>query len=173
VWSSVAAQLRDPLLLVLLAASVLTLATGDFVDAGVIAIVVAANTTVGMAQELRADRAVSALSRLTAPTVRVRRDGSEARVDAASLVPGDIVLLGEGDVVPADGVVLEAAALLVDEAALLGGVGANPALPLSAVTSLLLALAGIYALPLRDLLGTHTIPAQDAVVGSSAGIIGC
>ncbi|MEO6629375.1 MAG: cation-transporting P-type ATPase, partial [Aquihabitans sp.] len=57
VWSSVGAQLRDPLILVLLAAAALTVATGDFVDAAVIAIVVAANSTVGVTQELRADRA--------------------------------------------------------------------------------------------------------------------
>jgi Ca2+-transporting ATPase len=120
VWSSIGAQLRDPLIVVLLAASVLTVATGDFVDAAVIAIVIVANSTVGVTQELRADRAVTALSQLTAPTVRVRRDGNETMVDSATLVPGDIVLLGEGDVVPADAAVLEAAVFMVDESAISG-----------------------------------------------------
>jgi Ca2+-transporting ATPase len=120
VWSSTGAQLRDPLIVVLLAASVLTVATGDFVDAAVIAIVIVANSTVGVTQEVRADRAVTALSQLTAPTVRIRRDGNETTVDSATLVHGDIVLLGEGDVVPADAEVLEAAAFMVDESALSG-----------------------------------------------------
>ena len=78
------------------------------------------NSAVGVAQELRADRAVTALSQLNAPAVRVRRDGSESRIPASDLVPGDVVFLGEGDVVPADGAVLEASALLVDESALTG-----------------------------------------------------
>jgi len=120
VWSSIGVQLRDPLIVVLLAAAVLTVATGDWVDAAVIAIVVVANSTVGVAQELRADRAVIALSQLAAPTVRVRRDGDESTVEAAVLVPGDVVLLGEGDVVPADALIREAAGLLVDESALTG-----------------------------------------------------
>ncbi|HVA06551.1 MAG TPA: cation-transporting P-type ATPase, partial [Acidimicrobiales bacterium] len=120
VWSSIGTQLRDPLIVVLLVASVLTLATGDLVDAAVIAIVIVVNSTVGVTQELRADRAVTALSQLAVPTVRVRRDGIETTVNAATLVHGDIVLLGEGDVVPADGELLEAAAFMVDESALSG-----------------------------------------------------
>jgi len=113
-------QLRDPLILVLLAACVLTLVTGDLTDFAVIALVVVVNTAVGVAQELRADRAVTALSEMTMPAVRVVRDGRESRIATSELVPGDIVRLGEGDFVPADGVVLEAAALLVDESALTG-----------------------------------------------------
>jgi Ca2+-transporting ATPase len=120
VWARVGAQLRDPLVLVLLAACVLTVATGDLTDAAVIALVVVANTTVGVVQEVRADRAVSALAAMTAPTVRVRRGGDEASIAASELVPGDIVLLGEGDVVPADGEVVEGSSLLVDESALTG-----------------------------------------------------
>jgi Ca2+-transporting ATPase len=120
VWSSIGMQLRDPLIVVLLAACALTIATGDLTDAAVIALVVLVNSTVGVAQELRADRAVTALSELTAPAVRVRRDGHEMRVPTHDLVRGDLVVLGEGDVVPADAVVLDASALLVDESALTG-----------------------------------------------------
>ena len=80
VWSSTWMQLRDPLILVLLAACVLTLATGDVTDFAVIALVVAVNSAVGVAQELRADRAVTALSELTMPTVRVLREGRETKV---------------------------------------------------------------------------------------------
>lgn len=120
VWSAIAAQLRDPLVLVLLGAAVGTVATGDFVDTIVIGIVVGANTTVGVVQEVRADRAITALTAMAAPTVRVRRDGAETTVEAASVVPGDIVVLSEGDIVPADAVILEAASLLVDESSLTG-----------------------------------------------------
>ena len=113
-------QLRDPLILVLLGACALTLVTSDYTDAAVIAFVIVINSAVGVVQEVRADRAVTALTKLTTPTVRVRRDGAEASVPSAEVVPGDIVLLGEGDIVPADGIVREASALLVDESALTG-----------------------------------------------------
>ncbi|MGX8904184.1 cation-translocating P-type ATPase [Streptomyces netropsis] len=120
VWRRVLAQLRDPLILVLLGAMALTVATGDLVDTSIIAIVIVANSTVGVAQEVRAERAVAALRALSAPVVRVVRDGAEREVNAADVVPGDVVLLGEGDIVPADGRVIEAATLLVDESSLTG-----------------------------------------------------
>ncbi|MFZ2015498.1 MAG: cation-translocating P-type ATPase [Nocardioides sp.] len=120
VWSSIGLQLRDPLVLVLLAACVLTLLTGDLADTAVIAFVVVVNTAVGVTQEIKADRAITALAQLSAPVVRVRRDGEERSVPAAVLVPGDVVLLGEGDVVPADCDLLETSSLLVDESALTG-----------------------------------------------------
>ncbi len=116
----VLSQLRDPLNLVLLAACALTVLTGDAADTAVIALVVLANTTVGVVQEVRADRAVTALSDMVVQHVRVRRDGVERLVPSAEVVPGDIVLLSEGDVVPADGEVVEASAFLVDESALTG-----------------------------------------------------
>jgi Ca2+-transporting ATPase len=120
VWSSIGLQLRDPLIVVLLAACILTLLTGDFTDAAVIAFVVIVNTAVGVTQEVKADRAITALAQLSAPVVRVRRDGGETSVPAADLVPGDVVLLGEGDIVPADCDLLETSSVLVDESALTG-----------------------------------------------------
>ncbi len=119
-WSAIGAQLRDPLVLVLLAACVLTVLTGDLSDAAVIAFVVVVNTAVGVTQELKADRAVTALAQLSAPSVRVRREGRELSVPSSSLVPGDVVLLAEGDVVPADCELVESTSLLVDESALTG-----------------------------------------------------
>lgn len=119
-WSRVAAQLRDPLILVLLAAVVLTVATADHPDAIVIALVIVVNTTVGVIQEVRADNAVAALSAMTAPTARVLRAGAERGVPSAAVVPGDVLLLGEGDIVPADADLTQASALLVDESALTG-----------------------------------------------------
>src|SRR4051812_22443659 len=84
----VLAQLRDPLIMVLLGAALLTIAIGDHPDAIVIGLVVVFNTTVGVSQEVRADRAVAALSALSAPHARVRRDGAAYEVAAALVVPG-------------------------------------------------------------------------------------
>jgi Ca2+-transporting ATPase len=116
----VAAQLRDPLILVLLAALVLTVAVGDHPDAVVIGFVVVVNTAVGVTQEVRADHAVEALTAMSAPTARVLRDEGERQVPATGVVPGDVLLLGEGDIVPADATLLESSALLVDESAVTG-----------------------------------------------------
>ncbi|MEU9126916.1 HAD-IC family P-type ATPase [Kitasatospora sp. NPDC048540] len=106
--------------MVLLAAVALTLAIGDHPDAVVIALVIAVNTTVGVIQETRADRAVAALSAMTAPTVRVLCAGTERVVSSVDIVPGDVLLLAEGDIVPADAVLDRADALLVDESMLTG-----------------------------------------------------
>jgi Ca2+-transporting ATPase len=119
-WARVAGQLRDPLILVLLAAAALTALTADFADTAVILLVVTVNTVVGVVQEIRADRAVTALSDLSAPTVRVLRDAAETQIPSAEVVPDDVVLLDEGDIVPADAVLVEASALLVDESTVTG-----------------------------------------------------
>ncbi|MGW0495329.1 cation-translocating P-type ATPase [Streptomyces sp. NPDC003007] len=120
VWRRVLQQLRDPLILVLLVAAALTIATGDFSDAAVILLVITVNTVVGVVQEVRAEQAVMALSAMSAPAARVVRDGEERSVAAAEVVPGDVVLVAEGDIVPADGDVLAAALLLADESSLTG-----------------------------------------------------
>ncbi len=119
-WRLVADQLRDPLILVLLAAVMLTVATGDLADASVIVLVIVVNTTVGVVQEVKAGQAIAALSDLTAPEARVVRDGEQRQIPAADVVIGDVLVLAEGDIVPADADVTDAAALLVDEAALTG-----------------------------------------------------
>jgi P-type Ca2+ transporter type 2C len=113
-------QLRDPLMVVLLAAMMLTIATGDWTDAAVIALVIVVNTSVGVAQEVKADRAIAALAAMSAPEARVLRDGRQCLIPAAEVVVGDVLVLAEGDIVPADATVVEAVTLLVDEAALTG-----------------------------------------------------
>ncbi|MDF5754348.1 cation-transporting P-type ATPase [Spongiactinospora sp. TRM90649] len=120
VWRRVASQLRDPLIIVLLIAAVLTVTTGDWADAFVIALVIVVNTTVGVVQEIRADRAITALAELAAPEARVVRDGRQRLIPAADVVTGDLLVLAEGDVIPADGETVESAAMLVDESALTG-----------------------------------------------------
>ncbi|KQX62738.1 cation-translocating P-type ATPase [Angustibacter sp. Root456] len=111
---------KDPLVLVLLGAAVLTVVTRDLADAAVIGLVLVVNTVVSVRQEVGADRALEALSNLGAPECRVVRDGTERVVLVRDIVPGDLVLLGEGDLVPADGAVLEAVSLRVDESTLTG-----------------------------------------------------
>ncbi|WP_260610257.1 HAD-IC family P-type ATPase [Streptomyces sp. WAC06614] len=106
--------------MVLLGAVLLTVAIGDHPDAVVIGLVVVFTTAVGVAQEVRADRAVAALSALSAPHARVLRGGTLRELPAGPVVPGDALLLGEGDIVAADADLTEASALLVDESMLTG-----------------------------------------------------
>ncbi|WP_230466245.1 cation-translocating P-type ATPase [[Actinomadura] parvosata] len=119
-WRRIAMQLRDPLIVVLLVAAVLTVTTGDWADAAVIMLVIVVNTTVGVVQEIRADRAITALAQLAGPEARVVRDGHQQQIPSSDVVVGDLLILAEGDIVPADAEVGESAALLVDESALTG-----------------------------------------------------
>ncbi len=113
-------QLRDPMIMLLLGAAVVTALLGDRTDTGVIAVVIVLNAVIGVVQEVRAEHAMSALRSLAAPTATVVRDGRPAALPAAILVPDDVVLLEAGDVVPADGSLLEAHQLQVDESAMTG-----------------------------------------------------
>ena len=113
-------QLRDPMLLLLMAAGLVTAATGDTADTVIIGAVVALNTSLGVVQEWRAARAVDALDDLRAPWASVVRDGRPLRIRAADVVIGDLLLLGAGDVVPADARVEEGHLLQLDESAITG-----------------------------------------------------
>jgi Ca2+-transporting ATPase len=118
--SRIGRQLADPLVALLLASAVVTAVLRDVTDTAVIMLVVVVNTAIGVAQELRAERAIAALQRLGAPTARVMRDGIDRVIPAAELVTGDVVLLGAGDVVPADLALVEAQRLRLDESMLTG-----------------------------------------------------
>ena len=113
-------QLSDPMLLLLMGAAVLTTWQGDVADTAVIVMVIVVNTAVGVAQELRAEREIAALRDMAAPRARVTRDGRDAIVDAATVVPGDLVTVEAGDVVPADATVQDAYQLAADESAVTG-----------------------------------------------------
>ncbi len=104
----------------LLAAAVVSVAIGEARDAAVILAIVALNALLGFRQEYRAEKAMAALKKLAVPTVRVVRDGRIREVSARLLVPGDVFLLEAGNRVPADGRLLEAFGLKVEEAALTG-----------------------------------------------------
>ncbi|KAB2838399.1 MAG: ATPase, partial [Burkholderiales bacterium] len=113
-------QFADFMILVLLAAAVVSGFVGEPVDTVAIIVIVLLNAVLGVTQEWRAERALAALCRLAAPLAQLRRDGALCELPAAELVPGDIVLLEAGKAVPADLRLLEAAELCIAEAALTG-----------------------------------------------------
>jgi Ca2+-transporting ATPase len=113
-------QLTSTMVAILVAASAVSVALGDYQDAAAILAIVALNTILGYTQEYRAEQAIVALRRLAVPTVRVRRGGRVEEIPARHLVAGDIVLLESGNVVPADLRVVEAVHLRTQEAALTG-----------------------------------------------------
>lgn len=116
------AQFTGVLTLVLGAAAVLSAFLGDWLDAGAILAIVVLNATLGFFQEYRAERSMAALKRMAAPVVRVRRNGRVQEFSARGLVPGDVVLLETGNVVPADARLLQGMTLRVREAALTGAI---------------------------------------------------
>jgi len=120
-WSQMLlAQFKDFMILVLLAAAVLAGLTGDVEDVVVILAIVLLNAVIGFVQEYRAEAAIHALRRMAAPLAVVRRGGAVRSVAGSDVVPGDVVLLEAGAVVPADLRLFESAELAVQEAALTG-----------------------------------------------------
>src|SRR6187551_968854 len=101
-------QFESPLVLILIFAAVISLALQQWVDSAIILAVVLGSTLLGFFQEYRASAAVDQLKRRLALTCRVMRDGIERTVPATIIVPGDLVLLAAGNLIPADGLVLEA-----------------------------------------------------------------
>ena len=114
------AQFSSALIWVLLGAAAISAVIGRTVDAALIAVILVANGIFGFVQEYRAEQSLAALQELAAPEVTVRRDGTETTVDATTLVPGDVVVFSQGDVVPADCRLRSTDSLEVDEAALTG-----------------------------------------------------
>jgi P-type Ca2+ transporter type 2C len=108
------------MIVLLLGAGTLTAALGDVPDTIIIATVVVLNTLIGVVQEVRAERAITALHALTAPVASVTRDGASRQIPAEEVVPGDILRLTAGDLVAADAEVLAAYRLQLDRSAMTG-----------------------------------------------------
>ena len=125
-WKRFLTQLKDPMLLILLAAAGVSALTGalagesEWAETIIILVVVLLNAVLGVLQESKAEAAIEALQTMTAATCKVLRDGKMAVLHSDELVPGDVVLLEAGDAVPADGRIIESASLKIEEAALTG-----------------------------------------------------
>ena len=135
-WKKFLEQFKDPLVYLLLAATGISFVAwfieranavpgaegGEALpfDAIVIVLILIVNAVLGYIQESKAEAAVEALSSMTAPQTNVLRDGQIERINTVDVVPGDIIVLGEGDSIPADGRLLAAASLRVAEASLTG-----------------------------------------------------
>ncbi|MEJ2695810.1 MAG: cation-translocating P-type ATPase [Candidatus Sulfobium sp.] len=113
-------QFTDFMILVLIAAAVVSGIIGDLTDTIAIVVIVVLNAVIGFVQEYRAEKAMAALKKMASPTATVVREGRESEIAASELVPGDVVLLEAGKIVPADLRIVEAARLKAEESALTG-----------------------------------------------------
>lgn len=125
-WKRFFAQMKDPMVIMLLVAAVISAAVslyeghGEFADVAIILFVVVLNSILGVVQESKAEEALAALQEMAAAQSKVIRDGVQIQVPSSELVPGDIVLIEAGDSIPADCRIIESASLKIEEAALTG-----------------------------------------------------
>lgn len=120
VWILFAEQFRDFMILILIAAAVISGIIGDVTDTVIILVIVFLNAVIGFIQEYRADKAMEALKKLATLKSEVLRNGKPIKLSSAEIVPGDIVLLEAGNAVPADLRLIESKSLRIDESALTG-----------------------------------------------------
>lgn len=119
-WKKFLNQFKDFLVLILLAASVVSLAVGEIADSLVIIAIVLLNAGLGVFQEAKAEKALEALKKMSAPTSKVIRDNVVTTIPSRELVPGDIILLDAGDYIPADVRIIDSFNVKVQEASLTG-----------------------------------------------------
>jgi Ca2+-transporting ATPase len=113
-------QFKDFMIIVLIAAAIVSGIIGEAADTIAIVVIVILNAVIGFIQEYRAEKAMQALKKMAAPSALVMRDGNITKIPAQNLVPGDIVMLEAGNIVPADMRLIEVAHLRIEEAALTG-----------------------------------------------------
>lgn len=118
-FSMFIAQFNNILIIILIIAAIIS-AFHDITEAIVIAVIIILNAAVGFFQEFRTEKTLQALNNMISPSIRVIRNGNEQMIETKLLVPGDIVVLGEGDKIPADGFLLESNNIRVEESALTG-----------------------------------------------------
>ena len=114
------AQLKDTLIYILFAAAAISIALNEVTDAIIILLVILLNAIIGMVQESKAEAALEALKNLSSPSAMVRRDGKITEIPAQELVPGDIVILEAGRIIPADLRLIQSINLKIEESALTG-----------------------------------------------------
>lgn len=115
-----AEQFKDLLVIILIVAALISIATGDVESTVVILAVITLNAILGTVQYVKAEKSLESLKKLSAPVAKVIRDGQQLEIPASELVVGDIIKLEAGDVVPSDGRLLEAYSLKINESALTG-----------------------------------------------------
>jgi Mg2+-importing ATPase len=113
-------QFKSPLILILVFAAFIAMLTGEWVDATVILTILFASAVMGFTQEYRANNAMEKLRRQVTITTKVLRDGSPRNIPAEEVVPGDVVVLSAGSIIPADGIVIQADDFFVNQAVLTG-----------------------------------------------------
>lgn len=113
-------QLKDFLVLILIAASIVSMFVGEVADSLVIILIVFVNAILGLVQEGKAEKALEALQKMAAPNAKIIRDGKIVIVPSRNLVPGDVVLMEAGDIIPADIRIIESSNLKIEEASLTG-----------------------------------------------------
>ena len=114
------AQIVDPMVLILIGAAAFSAILQEWTEAAVIFVIVIVNAVIGIVQEKKAQSSLEALRNMSAPTAKVLRQGEESVIPASDLVVGDVVMLGDGDMVPADLRLIDSANLKVQEASLTG-----------------------------------------------------
>ena len=119
-WTMFLDQFKDFMIMVLIAAALVSGLIGEISDTIAIVVIVALNAVLGFVQEYRAEKAMAALKKMASPSATVVRDGRAESVDSKMLVPGDLVVLEAGNIVPADIRLTQAARLRIDEATLTG-----------------------------------------------------
>jgi Ca2+-transporting ATPase len=119
-WQMLWEQFNNFVVMLLIAAVVISALLGDFIEAAAIMAIVILNAALGIIQERRAEQSLAALHKLAAPEAHVIRDGSRQIIPSSGLVPGDLVFLISGNYVPADVRLIEAVNLRIEEAALTG-----------------------------------------------------
>ncbi len=119
-WLILFDQFKEPMVVILFIAALVSFFLHELADVIIILAIVVLNAVIGFTQEYRAEQAVAALKKLSVPNVKVRRDGRFEEVSAREIVPGDVVKLEAGNLVPADGRLLESVNLKIEEAALTG-----------------------------------------------------
>ncbi len=119
-WRILLDQVRDPLIIILLTAGVISFFLAEVIDSIAILGIILLTILIGFIQEYSAERAVESLKRLTAREARVIREGAEHVIPVGELVPGDVILISEGDIIPADARIIQSVGLTLDESMLTG-----------------------------------------------------
>ncbi|MFO3667790.1 cation-translocating P-type ATPase [Anaerococcus kampingiae] len=120
IWKKIFEQIADPMVLLLIAAAIVSAFTGDAIECAIIIAIVVINAIMSIIQEGKAEDSVAALQKMSSPEATVIRDGKRGHVKAEDLVPGDIVVLETGDIIPADMRLIETSNLKIDESSLTG-----------------------------------------------------